>query len=355
MATTADVVARVSRLASGQWGLFTAAQAEREAVTRSQLNRLVEAGVLERVERGVYATTSSTDENRALRAAWLALDPARTAEERLMDAVGAGVVSHTSAAGLHKLGDLLDDVPEVTYSHRKQTRRGIRVHRGDLTEADVTMVDGLPTTTEERTVADLLRDGHDPEHIAQIIGQGVRRGVIDLTDLARYLEPLARRYDQPDGQSLVAQLLDLVGLSPAALARDLAKSVPGQELLAAGRAAAFSQLIASILPAMAWASTPGIPSISADILARTNILSNIDFGKIAGFNKIAESMQWTDLATSQIAQIAEIAKAFPGPGAASILGKPAQSLQASTSSEEGRDSSEATLGPPPTHGSEETP
>jgi hypothetical protein len=286
MATTAEVVARVSRLASGQWGLLTAAQAEREAVTRSQLNRLAEAGVLERVERGVYATTSSTDENRALRAAWLALDPARTAEERLANTVGAGVVSHTSAAGLHKLGDLLDDVPEVTYPQRKQTRRGIRVHRGDLTEADITLVDGLPTTTEERTVADLIRDGHDPEHVAQIIGQGVRRGVIDLPDLAEHLEPLARRYGQPDGQSLVTHLLDLVGLSPAALARDLAKSPAGQGLLAAGRATAFTEMLASLGPTL----NPLVSTLALNQSIGANLLGRLDIGKIAGLDRILEAM-----------------------------------------------------------------
>jgi Transcriptional regulator, AbiEi antitoxin len=290
MPTTAEVVARVSRLAAGQWGLLTAAQAEREDVTRSQLTRLAEAGVLERVERGVYATTSSTDQNRALRAAWLALDPAQTAEERLANPVGAGVISHTSAAGLHKLGDLLDDVPEVTYPHRKQTRRGIRLHRGDLTEADVTLVDALPTTTEERTVADLLRDGHDPEHIAQIIGQGVRRGVIDLPDLAEHLEPLARRYGQPDGQSLVAHLLDLVGLSPAALARELAKSTAGQELLAAGRATAFTEMLASILPTIDLAPMLALnQSVSADILG----IGKLDVGRIAGLDKILETIRLT--------------------------------------------------------------
>lgn len=357
MATTTEVLALVSRLASGQSGLLTAAQAEREGVTRSQLNRLAEAGVLERVERGVYATTSSSDENRDLRAAWLALEPTQTAEERLVDAVSAGVVSHTSAAGLHKLGDLLDDVPEVTYPHRKQTRRGIRVHRGDLTEADITLVDGLPTTTEERTVADLLRDGHDPEHIAQIIGQGVRRGVIDVPDLGEHLDPLARRYGQPDGQSLVAHLLDLVGLSPAALARELAQSVPGQELLAAGRAAAISELFASILPTIASASSLGFnPSVVADIVAKTKILGTLDLGNVArrdrsrGLGKIFENMPWTSLAPSQIA---EIAKAFPGPEPAPILGQPANSAQRSTSPEGGATPSEAALSPVPTRGSQE--
>ena len=242
-----SVVARASQLAAGQWGLLTTAQAARESITRLQLARLADAGVLERLGRGVYATTSSADEHLSLRAAWLALDPTRTAEERLKDPITAGVVSHASAAGLHNLGDLLDDEHEVTLPQRKQTRReGIRVHRGDLTRQDVTIVEGLPVTTEERTIADLLRAGHDPEHIAQIIGQGVRRGVIDLTELAVHLDPLARRNNQPNGEALVEYLLDLVGLSRAALARDLAQSPAGQELVAAGRLSAIEEIAAAL-------------------------------------------------------------------------------------------------------------
>lgn len=236
----------VSHLAAGQWGLLTSAQAQREGVTRVQLGRLTEAGVLERVDHGVYAIASAPYEHRALRAAWLALDPARTAEERLVDPLVGGVVSHTSAADLHDLGDLLDDVPEFTLTERKQTRRDIRLHRGPLTHADVTLVDGLPTTTEERTVADLLRDGHDTEHVAQIIGEGTRRGVIDLVDLAARLEPLARRYGRPDGTALVEHFLDLVGLSTRAMVRDLADTPVGRQLVATGAATAIAQLADSL-------------------------------------------------------------------------------------------------------------
>jgi len=162
--------------------------------------------------------------------------------------VNAGVASHTSAAGLHRLGDLLDDTPELTVPYRKQSRRGIRIHRMSLADSDITFVDGLPTTTQERTVADLLRDGHDPDHVAQIIGQGVRRGVIDLTSLTAHLEPLARRHGQSSGLTLVEHLLDLVGLSPAALARELASSPAGHELVAVGRSAAFADVLASLVP-----------------------------------------------------------------------------------------------------------
>jgi len=244
-----NVVARASHIAAGQWGLLTTAQAANEGISRLQLARLADAGVLQRVGRGVYATTSSAGEHLSLRAAWLALDPAHTAELRLVNPIAAGVVSHASAAGLHQLGDLLDDQHEFTLAQRKQTARaGIRIHRGDLLAQDVTIVQGLPVTSVERTIADLLRAGHDPEHVAQIIGAGMRRGVVDLTDLATHLDPLARRHNQPDGSALLEYLLDIVGLSQAALTKELAQSPAGQDLLAAGRRSAIAELVASISP-----------------------------------------------------------------------------------------------------------
>lgn len=255
-------LAVVSEIAAGQWGLLTTAQADREGVTRVQLARLTDAGVLERVDRGVYATSAAPVEHRTLRAAWLTLDPARTAEERLVDLVAAGVASHASAAGLHRLGDLLDDVPELTLPHRKQTRRGVRLHHLALAEHDVTLVDGLPSTTAERTVVDLLRDGHDPDHVAQIVGQGVRRGLIDVDDLATRLEPLARRHGQANGRALVDHLLDMVGLSDAAVARELAASPAGQELVNLGRLAGINEMLTELLPVIDTARFLGVDRVT---------------------------------------------------------------------------------------------
>jgi hypothetical protein len=274
-----EVVARASRLAAGQWGLLTAAQAGREGITRLQLARLADAGVLERLDRGVYATTATAgDEHLGLHAAWLTLDPTRTAEERLTNLAAAGVVSHASAAGLHRLGDLLDDAHEFTLPQRKQTRReGIITHRGDLPEQDVTIVEGLPVTTAERTIADLLRAGNDPEHVAQIIGQGVRRGVVDLTDLAAHVDAVARRHGQPDGKTLVEYLLDIVGLSPAALSQQLAASPAGQGLVAAGRLGVIAEMLATMQPPIAAAAMFG--------------LDKIDFGKLIGIPEIVARLQ----------------------------------------------------------------
>ncbi len=80
-----------------------------------QLSRMVHNRELDRVEHGVYATpTGATAEYAGLRAQWLARDPGRTAEERLSDPHTAGVASHTTAARLHDIGDLPDDVYEMT-------------------------------------------------------------------------------------------------------------------------------------------------------------------------------------------------------------------------------------------------
>ena len=66
----------------------------------------------------------------------------------------------------------------------------------------------------------------------------MRRGVIDVTDLAAVL----------DRSALLEYLLDIVGLSRAALTRELAQSPAGQDLLAAGRRSAIAEMVASISP-----------------------------------------------------------------------------------------------------------
>lgn len=229
------VAARVSELAARQWGLLTTAQAEAEGITRLQLARLADASVIERFGRGIYATPAAVDEHTPLRAAWLSLDPSRLAEDRLADPAASGALSHTSAATLHDLGDLLDDEPEIIVPGRKQSRRGIRLHRGALNADEVTLVEGLPVTTPARTVADLLRDGRDPSHVAEIAGDSLRRDLSSRDEMAAALEPLARRNGQPNGAALLEHLLDQVGMSGTALAMDLAASDLGKALVTAGQ------------------------------------------------------------------------------------------------------------------------
>jgi len=89
----ADVVARLTEIASDQWGLVTTAQAGARGVTRLVLSRLVDREVLERVVHGVYVFPAGEDRFRTIRAEWLALAPAVGSVERLDDP-SLGVVSH---------------------------------------------------------------------------------------------------------------------------------------------------------------------------------------------------------------------------------------------------------------------
>lgn len=229
---SSGVLSTVSDLAAGQWGLLTTKQAVAHGVTRMQLVRLVDAGLLDRVDQGIYAMVSSTDEFQALHAAWLSLDPGYTVEQRIGKSREAIVASHTSAAALHGMGDLLHDVPELNTIERKQTVRAMRLHRLPMTPEDVVLIDALPTTTAERTIADLIRSGHDLTHVADAIKDGHRSGVLDLAKLREKLDTVAHRTVYGDGGELLEKLLDLAGLSTAALAASTARSPVGQLIAA---------------------------------------------------------------------------------------------------------------------------
>ena len=223
-----DVLATVSELAAAQWGLLTTSQAAAHGVTRMQLVRLVDAGLLDRVDQGIYSMASSTDSFQSLHASWLSLDPGKTVEQRITKSREAIVASHTSAAALHSMGDLLHDIPEINTRQRKQTVRAMRLHRLPLSADDVVLVDALPTTTPERTIADLVRSGHDLTHIADAVRDGHRSGILDFTKLHEKLANVANRTPYGDGDELLERILDLAGLSTAALTAATVKSSVGQ-------------------------------------------------------------------------------------------------------------------------------
>jgi predicted transcriptional regulator of viral defense system len=224
----------VADLAAAQWGLLTAAQAAQRGVTRLQLSRLAASGLLDRVAYGVYRLRGAAEDMHAdLRAAWLSLNPARTAEQRLADPTHDVVISHASAAALHGLGDLNADQHELTAPVRRQTQRSeIRLHRGQLNRDDVTIVDGLPVTTATRTIVDLLADRHDTEHVATVLADAVRAGTVNLDTLPHRLAPYAARHGQHagDGDGLLATLLEHAGLDTAALREQILASETGRQL-----------------------------------------------------------------------------------------------------------------------------
>jgi predicted transcriptional regulator of viral defense system len=207
----------LSGYTTGQWGMVTTRQALSLGVDDVTLHRLRAAGLLAAVRHGVHALTSSpASDARPEQAVWLSLRPDVAAWDRPKIDPDGGVVSHQSAARLHGLGELPAVRVEMTVPRRRTMRDpGVWLRKAELTDSDVTTLDGLPTTTPTRTIRDLLDRHIDASHIATIIHQAVLTGQAQLDELPEHIAPYARRYGVTpgDGTELLVQLLTQIGVS----------------------------------------------------------------------------------------------------------------------------------------------
>lgn len=234
----------LAELSTSQWGMVTTAQAAAHGVKRMDLSRLAKAGHLERLAHGVYRDAGApADEFESLRAAWLAADPSRTAEARLRDLVDGVVVMGKSAASLHGVGDLPADRYELSSPVRRQTQRPeISYRQRQLDPVDVTIARGLPVTTIERTVADLVEARTDLSLVADVLRDAARTRRLDTDRLIDLLGPLAARNDvgTGNGAALLDHLTALAGLDTASLAEEIATSGTLADLVTATSLARFA-------------------------------------------------------------------------------------------------------------------
>lgn len=213
MTSLVDRASALSAVAAEQGGLVTSAQAATVGVTPLILSRLTEKGLLDRVSHGVYAFSVSPDLNRTIRGEWLALAPDVLVADRLRDP-SLGVVSHTSAAVVHDLGDFVEPKHEFTMPRRRQSRRAIRIHRGDLNYDDVSIVDGMLVTTPQRTVADLVSDSRDLEHVSRVVRDALRRDHCTVQSIETQLDRIAPQHGFRDGHTLMELLMEIAGIGP---------------------------------------------------------------------------------------------------------------------------------------------
>lgn len=159
---TPPVGRRVSTLAERQGGAISRAQLRGLGVTDDAVDRLLAAGWLVVVHRGVFRLGRLTQAG-VLRAAVLALGE-------------HAVVSHRSAA--HEHGLLRTRPPavvDVTAPTTRRPRRGIRPHRSQLDARDVTTRGGLRITTVARTLLDIAPGLSEPRVQAAVDEARVQR------------------------------------------------------------------------------------------------------------------------------------------------------------------------------------
>ncbi|WP_412875875.1 type IV toxin-antitoxin system AbiEi family antitoxin domain-containing protein (plasmid) [Curtobacterium flaccumfaciens pv. flaccumfaciens] len=223
---------RLASLAAAQWGMLTAAQANAAGIARSTLVRRVQAGTLLRVRPGVYRLPGTPAERlEDIRAAWLASDPATLARDRL--ATPDVVVGGAAAAWSHEIGDLYP-APYLLYTskRRQSTHDDVRYSRRSLPASDVTILDGLPVTTRERTIADLLNEG-DLSLVADALRDAERAdNDLDVPALIDHLGAHAKRLGYDDGRELYVALRSLAGVDAARL-RDIVESTDLTERISA--------------------------------------------------------------------------------------------------------------------------
>ncbi|GAA1759796.1 type IV toxin-antitoxin system AbiEi family antitoxin domain-containing protein [Agromyces humatus] len=224
-----DALRALAEVSASQWGMVTSAQASARGVSHMNITRLAESGDLVRLSHGVYRDAGAPGgQYEDLRAAWLATDPAKLAYERLSEHPGSAVVSGESAARLHGIGDLRAMKSEFTTPTRKQTQRAdIRYRTRALPEQDVTVREGLPTTTRERTIADLVEDRNDLSIVGNALRDAAWQSRLDVDRLTELLCPLADRngHRRGDGDALLEELMRVAGIDQNSIAKQIA-SIP---------------------------------------------------------------------------------------------------------------------------------
>lgn len=171
------------RTAESQAGFFTAVQAIEAGIARSTLAYHARPdGRFERLGSGLYRLKYFPEGvNDHIMAAWLPLK-------------GAGaVVSHQSALQLHDLSDLSPGVVHLTVPRDKRGARprvGVRLHTSEdfPASAELRAVDGLPVTSVERTIIDLLAAGERTEQLEMAVHQAIDRGISTPRRLCQAVE-----------------------------------------------------------------------------------------------------------------------------------------------------------------------
>jgi len=254
----ASIGRRLADIAASQWGMITTAQARVQGIARANLAHRVRTGELERTNHhGVYrlsaAASSPLDD---LRAAWLSTKPEALAQNRTQAPQCDAVVASAAAAMVHGIGDVYPAPYRLIVPERRQSVTGALAYSWrPLDSADVEVIDGLPTTSRERTVADLLHDEGDVSIAADALRDAVR-DPFELNEkrLAELLTPYARRLGRPkgDGVGALACLMVVAEVDAASQAsRDLDRVLSSQTPLP-GLEDYVHKVVAS-LPALAAA------------------------------------------------------------------------------------------------------
>ncbi len=177
------------QLAEANDGLFTSKQARDNGIQDSVLVRLAQRGRLVRAARGVYRIAHYPPDRFAQYREAVLWAQASNGPE-------CAALSHEAALLVFGLSDVNPAKVHLTVPKDARLRREkpswIVIHRADLTPHDVTEHEGIPVTSVERTINDVLTDTHRTDFARQAIADARREGYLDKQQEARLRRALAQ-------------------------------------------------------------------------------------------------------------------------------------------------------------------
>ncbi len=174
-------------LAEGHAGYITARAAAQAGIPRSTVSHHARpGGRLVHVARGLYRLRDfPSSPHEQIVAGWLRTPPSADA-----------VVSHESALDLDDLSDVIADEVHVTVprAQRRKPIEGVVIHPTTfpVTKRERREVLGVPVTTVDRTIVDVLRSAGRTEQVEVAVAEALRRGLTTKRRLRTTAEPFPR-------------------------------------------------------------------------------------------------------------------------------------------------------------------
>lgn len=208
----------LSAVAARQHGLFTAAQAKRVGQDDAVIDHFRQSKLIRELGWQVYQLAGSSYGPRFAYpyAAWLATAPEVFRWERPDELERDVVLSHESACALVGLGSVQAKGTRFTSATERVAVAGLQLSVAPLTTDDVMIHEGIPVTTPHRTILDLVAEWATQEDISRVVGDAVRRDLVNLRALFEDLTIMAHVYGFPSGGKHFVDYF-LPGVRPEAL------------------------------------------------------------------------------------------------------------------------------------------
>ena len=173
---------KLFEIAEPQGGYFTTHQARAAGYSRKDVSSLASSNKFSRIAYGVYRITyyPSTDHEDLIIA--------------ILKSGPDAVVSNDSALSVYQLSDVLPGSIHITIPKtRSRRQKGITYHTCRITDQEITSYNGLPITTVERTITDVVRSGLDELLVQQSIDQAIKRGMITTDSLQNQVNKYGKK------------------------------------------------------------------------------------------------------------------------------------------------------------------